>query len=77
MCIRDRFRAVVKDGPADQAGLKSGDIILEMDGVKIDANTSLQKLVSMYKPKQDVSSQVWRDGTTINLQVELGEFEVE
>ena len=75
--IASGFRAVVKDGPADQAGLKSGDIILEMDGVKIDANTSLQKLVSMYKPKQDVSLQVWRDGTTINLQVELGEFEVE
>lgn len=75
--IASGFRAVVKDGPADQAGLKSGDIILEMDGVKIDANMSLQKLVSMYKPKQDVSLQVWRDGTIINLQVELGEFEVE
>lgn len=75
--IASGFRAVVKDGPADLAGLKSGDIILEMDGVRIDANTSLQKLVSMYKPKQEVSLQVWRDGTTINLQVELGEFEVE
>jgi len=75
--IASGFRAVVKDGPADQAGLKSGDIILEMDGVKIDANTSLQKLVSMYKPKQDVALLVWRDGARITIQVELGEFEVE
>ncbi len=75
--IASGFRAVVKGGPADEAGLRSGDIILAINDVPINRETSLQKQVSRYKPKQKVNLKVWRDAKQIEVEVELGEFEVE
>jgi S1-C subfamily serine protease len=36
---------VVKDSPADKAGLVSGDVLTEFDGRKLDAPQDLQKIV--------------------------------
>ncbi len=74
--IASGFRAVVKGGPADEAGLQSGDIILAINDVLINQGTSLQKQVSRYKPKQGVTLRVWRDSKEVDVEVELGEFEV-
>lgn len=74
--IASGFRAVVKGGPADEAGLQSGDIILAINDVLINQETSLQKQVSRYKPKQGVTLRVWRDSKEVDVEVELGEFEV-
>jgi len=71
------IRAVVSSGPADNAGLKSGDIILEIEGVKLDSKTSLQKEIAKFKPNQKISVKVLRDKSELDLDVKLGEFDVE
>ena len=43
-----------KGGPADKAGIQSGDIIREFDGQQVDSMDTLQNIVQYYKPGEKV-----------------------
>jgi serine protease Do len=62
------------DGPADKAGLKSGDVILGLDGQPVDESSQLPARVAALKPGQKSKLSVWRDGKTKELSVEVGEM---
>jgi serine protease Do len=49
------------DTPASKAGLKSGDIILEFNGVKITDSQKLQNVVAQIPPGTEVKVVIWRD----------------
>jgi serine protease Do len=53
---------VSKDLPADKAGLKQGDIILEMDGKKMKTDAMLRNDVAMLSPGTKVKLLIYRDG---------------
>ncbi len=61
------------DSPADQAGLRSGDILLKIDGQHLLHPVQLQRLVSTYPAGQAVELTVIRDGDTQTLPATLGE----
>ncbi len=65
--------AVVKDSPADKAGIKEGDIILEIDGQKIEMDTSLASIVAKRKAGDAVVLKVMRDGKEMDITATLGE----
>lgn len=66
--------AVTKDSPAEKAGLKEGDIILEADAQQISTTNSLSKIISKYKPGDKVSLKVL-SGTVQTIKVvTLGEW---
>ena len=72
---------VVPGGPADKAGIKKGDIIIEFDGKKISEKNTLQKVVGGTKIEKTVKLKVWRQkkgggswGETI-LNLKVGDFE--
>lgn len=65
---------VTKDGPADKAGVKRGDIIVELNGNKIDEMPDLPKLVASYSPGTKTKMIVLRDGKEKELNVKLGEL---
>ncbi len=67
--------SVTEKSPSATAGLKSGDIILEFDGQKIDQMRSLPKLVAYSEVGKEVKLKVWRDGKTQDFTVKLGELE--
>jgi len=46
--------AVIKDSPADKAGLKESDIILEMNGEKLDEKNDLQDKIQLLKAGDEV-----------------------
>ena len=54
--------SVDKGGPADQAGLKSGDVILKVNGQAIVASADLPTLIGAATPGDKVSLEVWRQG---------------
>lgn len=53
---------VLKDGPADKAGLKAGDIILEFDGKKINEMNDLPRIVAGTPVGKKVNMRIIRDG---------------
>ncbi len=59
-------------GPAGQAGIQEGDVILAMDGQKIDDEHSLTSLLFTYKPGSAVTLTVERDRQTSQLKITLG-----
>lgn len=63
---------VVKEGPADKAGIKSGDIILEFDGKTIQELNELPRLVAATPVGRKAPVKVLRDGKVqvISLTVE-------
>ena len=65
---------VLKNSPAEQAGLKKGDIILAVDNIKIGASTSLGTLLGEHAVNETVNLAVLRDGQTLNLSLTLAEY---
>jgi len=66
--------SVEQGGPADKAGLKSGDVILKFDGKSIADSTELPPLVANMKPGSKVKLDIWRNGKHKDLSVVLGDL---
>ncbi len=54
--------AVQKDSPAASAGLKRGDVILSLDGAKIESPRDLSRRVGELSAGTRVTLDLWRDG---------------
>jgi S1-C subfamily serine protease len=63
--------AVTPGSAAAKAGIRDGDIIVGVDGARIDYNTSLRQLLLRHKPGDTVTVTVLRDGQEQDLQVTL------
>ena len=59
--------------PAYKAGVRHGDIILSVDGVKVKQTRDLINYVSAKAPNSSVTLEVWRDGKISRREVKLGE----
>ncbi|HET8524847.1 MAG TPA: trypsin-like peptidase domain-containing protein [Thermomicrobiales bacterium] len=64
--------SVVSGSPADNAGVKQGDIILAINGTKIDAAHSLTELLYKYEPGDTVTLKIQRGNNTQDVQITLG-----
>ncbi len=62
------------EGPANKAGLKAGDVILEFDGKKVSRMRALPRLVAETEIGKSVLVQVWRAGAKVDLRVKIGEL---
>ena len=67
--------SVGESSPADKAGIKAGDIILEFDGKKIDTMRTLPKVVANTKVGKNVQLKVWRNKKLISKRLTLGRLE--
>jgi S1-C subfamily serine protease len=64
--------AVEPNGPADEAGLQEGDIILSVDGQAIDEEHPLDATLSQHAPGRMITVEVQRGSEKVTLQVTLG-----
>lgn len=69
-----RTPGVQPGGPAAQAGLRERDIILELNGERIDENRPLSNLLTQYAPGDEVTLKVLRDGKEFETKLKLGEM---
>lgn len=65
---------VVPKSPAEKAGLKSGDVILEFDGKKVTDSRHLKLQVARTKPGESAPVRLMRDGATRTMHVTVGEL---
>ncbi len=65
------------DGPAQEAGIRSEDVIVSVDGEAIEDASDLTTRLARRQPGEEVTLGVVRDGRRTEVEVELGEFEVE
>lgn len=75
LIVGDDEPAVVDGSPAQRAGIKEGDVILEINGEKITEDNSLAKIISKYNPFELLNLKILRDGQEIYLNIILGEWE--
>ncbi|MGH3325388.1 MAG: S1C family serine protease, partial [Streptomyces sp.] len=64
--------AVAKGGPADKAGLESGDVITKLDDTAIDSGPTLIGTIWTHKPGEQVTITYERDGKESTTEVTLG-----
>ncbi len=62
---------VIEDGPADKAGIETGDVIVEFDGMMIKSVDHLRNNVSVSKPNNFYNLGVIRDGRKKSFKVKL------
>lgn len=63
---------VYDDSPAQEGGLREGDIILEFDGKPIDLSSDLPHVVGRTEAETDVDVLVFRDGKRQTLPIRVG-----
>ena len=64
--------AVTTGGPADSAGIKVGDVILEVDDKKIEEMPELPRLIAAIPPNKTARIKIWRDSKSRVVNVKLG-----
>ncbi|AAV86930.1 serine protease [Anaplasma marginale str. Dawn] len=65
---------VAKDSPAEKAGLKVGDVILEFNGQKIENMPQLTHLITKAAVNEKAKITVQRDGRALNVMVTIGKL---
>jgi serine protease Do len=72
------FIGSVQEGSgAAEAGLKEGDMILEVDGTKVSSSTEINNIRDKKKPGDKLTFKILRDGATQEVEVTLKESPAE
>jgi serine protease Do len=63
--------------PAEKAGIRTGDVILAVDGKAVDQSVELPRLIGETRPGTTLALEVWRKGARQDLRVTVGEMPAE
>jgi S1-C subfamily serine protease len=64
---------IVPHSPAQKAGLREGDIILECDGSRLTSEHTLQDILATKEVGDELSLKVWRHGKEFKVNITLAE----
>jgi serine protease Do len=63
---------VVAGSPAEKSGLQAGDVILEMDGRRVEGNSGFRNRVALTEPGTTLNLKMFREGKHLTLTVTIG-----
>jgi serine protease DegQ len=63
---------VIRGSPAERAGLKPGDILLEIDGREVSDSSNMLNLISVLKPDKKATLKIARDEKEMDISVLIG-----
>jgi serine protease Do len=70
----DQDSAVVSGSPADKAGIKRGDVITKINGKDLGDNYSLSSALGNFKPGDEVTLTIHRDGKDSDVKLTLTQY---
>jgi serine protease DegQ len=63
---------VLRGGPADKAGIKPGDVLLEVEGKPVTDPTSMLNLIAALPPGQAARMKLRREGKDVETEITVG-----
>jgi serine protease Do len=67
--------SVEKGGPADRAGIQTGDVILKLNNTPVNTSDELPADIAEMAPGSSANLQIWRKGKAENIEVKLGSMQ--
>ncbi len=67
--------SLIKEGPAEQSGIKAGDVIIEFDGKPVPEMRKLPRIVAETEVDKPVKVIVWREGKKVTVHVTIGRLD--
>lgn len=64
---------VTEGSPAEEAGLKQGDVIVKLNGKTLESVNELRNRIALIVPKTDAEFEIIREGKARNITVVIGE----
>ncbi|MCA9666582.1 MAG: trypsin-like peptidase domain-containing protein [Myxococcales bacterium] len=64
-----QITGVVPGGPADRAGLRRGDVVLQFDGHAVNNTNALPQLAAVVSAGREVPVKVWRGGKELSFRL--------
>ncbi len=75
--LKDRNGAlvthVVKESVAEKAGIKKGDIVIQMGGARLKDDQQLRRMIASSKPNTEIAVRLIREGKGVEVKVHLSE----
>jgi serine protease Do len=68
------IRAVMPGEPADKGGVRPNDVVLALDGTRLDGPRDLQRLVASAPVGKKVRVTLWREGKETEVEVTIGRY---
>ncbi|MGA3013379.1 MAG: Do family serine endopeptidase [Bacteroidales bacterium] len=62
---------VIEGGAAEKAGIKKGDVILQMQGMPVDSKSELIEIINQHNPGDKIDLTVYRDGKQADMSLTL------
>jgi len=63
---------VSKNSPAEKAGIKQGDIVLEYNNKNVENIAALRNAIALMKPESEISLKIVRNGNPLMIALKLG-----
>lgn len=67
--------SIEPESAAERAGLQPGDVVLSVDGVKIDDSADLPRVIGEKRPGSKITLEIWRDRKSQKVSVTLDEMQ--
>jgi serine protease Do len=65
---------LVEEGPADGAGVKTGDVIVNIDGTPVKEPYDIDRILSKHRPKDEISMKIQRGRRQVDIRVKMSEL---
>ncbi|HUL35891.1 MAG TPA: PDZ domain-containing protein [Candidatus Eisenbacteria bacterium] len=66
---------IVPDSPAAKAGLKENDVVLNINGERVEGTEQFRRMIHEIPPGRMATLTIWRDGRSQNVKVTIGKPE--